>query len=215
MTRLRPLLALALLLLASVPGAAAQAALRPVDEAASQPDFFTFRAQLQAAVARHDVAAVLGAVDPKILVSFGGGYGVEAFKEDWKLDKPDSRLWESLAVVLALGGAFEPNGTFVAPYTFTEWPDDLDAFENVAVIGSNVRVRSAPSADASVLTSVSFAILKVVHSAQAGDAWTSVRLPDGRIGFISKKLVRSSVDYRAFFAKKAGGWKLVTFVAGD
>jgi hypothetical protein len=43
-----------LLLLAAL----AQPVLRPVDEAPVQPDFFTFRVRLQAAVARGDTAAV-------------------------------------------------------------------------------------------------------------------------------------------------------------
>lgn len=51
--------------------------LLPVDEAVRDPEFFAFRAQLQAAVARHDAEAVLAAVDPNIQTSFGSGGGIE------------------------------------------------------------------------------------------------------------------------------------------
>jgi hypothetical protein len=47
-----------LALLATVPLAAQQPFL-PVDEASSRPDFFSFRAQLQRAIARHDTVALL------------------------------------------------------------------------------------------------------------------------------------------------------------
>jgi hypothetical protein len=39
------------------PAQSSTARLLPVDEAATRPDFFSFRAQLQEAVARHDVDA--------------------------------------------------------------------------------------------------------------------------------------------------------------
>jgi hypothetical protein len=41
----------------TVSGAQAPARLLPVDEAAARPDFFSFRAQLQEAVARHGYVA--------------------------------------------------------------------------------------------------------------------------------------------------------------
>ena len=56
----------------------------PVDEAASVPDFFSFRAQLQAAVARRDVAVVLGALSRDVKLSFGDDAGIEDFKRIWQ-----------------------------------------------------------------------------------------------------------------------------------
>jgi hypothetical protein len=99
-----------------------------------------FRTNLQAAVERHDRAAVLAVVDPKIRNGFGGDEGIEEFKDWWHIDDPNSKLWNELGIVLKLGGSFDSNGEFNAPYTFSRWPDDVDSFENVAVIGSNVRV---------------------------------------------------------------------------
>jgi hypothetical protein len=58
---LRALLALVLLTPALL---LAQPKLMPVDEGASDPEFFAFRAQLQIAIARHDVRAIEAALDP-------------------------------------------------------------------------------------------------------------------------------------------------------
>lgn len=196
--------------------------LLPVDEAARDAGFFIFRARLQEAVARHDAAAVLEAVDPNIRVGFGGKDGIANFREKWKLQDGDrSPLWAELGTVLALGGGFQSEGSFAAPYVFSRWPEAFDAFEHVAVVGSDVRVRSAPSLDGKILASLGFDILRVSQAgrsrltpAQAKE-WTAVELPGGRTGYISSRYIRSSVGYRALFNKVNGRWRMTAFVAGD
>ncbi len=199
----------------------AYAVLLPVDEAARRPEFFTVRAQLQRAVARRDWPAVLAVVHPKIRTSFGPDNGLAAFREQWKAERADSDLWETLGTVLALGGSFDQAGNFMAPYVYSRWPDKLDGFEHVAVIGGRVRVRAAPRADADVLASLSYAILRRQPGAdrqiapEMADHWTAVALAGGRTGFIASQYVRSPVDYRAIFAEEGGRWRLMAFVAGD
>jgi len=205
--------------IAPIPGAA-QGPRRsmPVDEAASRPDFFTFRAHLQAAIAQRDAAALLGAVHPDIKISFGGDDGIEAFKQFWRIQESDSRLWRELAMVLSMGGSFNGTDTFTAPYVFSRWPPDTDAFENVAVIGANVRIRTAPRIDAPTLTSVSFSILhldaEALRSDRTNSEWTAV-VVNGRKGYIATRFIRSPIDYRAMFTYAAGRWLLTLFVAGD
>ena len=191
--------------------------LRPVDEASQQPDFFTFRAQLQAAIARRDRTALLSAVSAKVRNSFGDDNGRAAFERQWRLDSADSELWETLGATLALGGTFEKNGTFVAPYTFSRWPDNLDAFEHVVVVGARVRIRASPSADGDTIGAVSFAVLPLARESgqTASTTWTAVQLDGRRTGYIASRFVRSPVDYRAIFARAGDAWQLVTFVAGD
>jgi hypothetical protein len=196
-------------------GSAAQ--LLPVDEAASQPAFFSFRAQLQESIARHDVDAVMAVVHPHIKASFGGDDGIDAFRKMWTPEEPGSKLWATLARVLALGGSFQGVDTFVAPYTFSRWPQRFDSFEHVALIAADVRIREAPRADAAVVTTRSFAILPVARTAPRadGDAWTAVQLDGRRVGYVSSQLARSPIDYRAIFTRSNGRWQLVTFLAGD
>ena len=218
-----------LLLLAGLVGALAPPAafaapatprLLPVDEATRFPDFFSFRAALQAAIARRDTTALLAAVDPHVKIGFGADNGIDAFRAQWRLDDPQCALWQELGSVLALGGSFRGDDAFDAPYVFSRWPQAYDAFEHVAVVAARVRVREAASADARVLAQVDFAILAVGRDGtdgggRGGDGWTPVRLPDGRAGFVASHLVKSPVGYRAIFGRKGVGWKLMAFVAGD
>lgn len=192
----------------------AEAVLTPVDEAAMQPDFFSFRAQLAAAVARRDAAAVLAAMDEHVRTGFGGDDGRAAFERQWLPDRPDSPLWEALGAVLALGGSFTGAQQFSAPYVYSRWPGDLDAFGHVALIASDVRLRTAPRADAAVIGRASFAMLELAGPATA-DGWFPVRTPDGRAGYVARTLARSPLDYRAIFERRNGRWRLVAFVSGD
>ena len=90
--------------------------LLPVDDAASQPAFFTFRARLQAAIARRDEAAVLAAADPGIRTR-----SVPTMVSTRSAPRCASRratIWADLGAVLALGGAFRSPASFEAPYVF-------------------------------------------------------------------------------------------------
>ena len=202
-------------LLAAATLAAAPPQLLPVDEASKRPDFFSFRARLLRTIARHDTAALLAAVHPQIRNSFGDDGSIRAFREMWKLGAPRSEIWDALGTVLALGGSFQDEHTFVAPYVFSRWPNQLDAFEHVAVIGADVRVRSRADARATTSASVSFAILPVAGSVTRQDGWTAVRLEDGRVGYVASEYVRSPIDYRATFRFENRQWRLVSLVAGD
>lgn len=195
--------------------AATPPSLRPVDEASKQADFLAFRQQLSSAVARHDAKALLAVVDKNIHMSFGDDNGIENFKAAWKLNKPNSLLWKELGTVLALGGKFENRNTFVAPYVFAVWPDDKDAFEYTAVVGKDVRVRTKPDLKSPVLTTLSYVILPLVSTVKSAANWVAVRAPNGKTGYISSAYARSSVDYRAYFEKKNGKWKMTVFIAGD
>ena len=206
-------LGVAALLMTTGSLAAAGAQLLPVDEASRRPDFFSFRAGVQRAIAQRDPAALLAIVHPQIRNSFGDDDGIDTFRRMW-IDTPESGIWNELGTVLALGGSFHDDDTFVAPYVYSKWPDPFDAFEHVAVIGADVRVRAKPSVDAPALSSVSFVILPVAAPADTAD-WRAVRLDGGGTGYVASRYARSPVDYRAVFRFASGQWKMVTFVAGD
>lgn len=204
----------ALLFLYATLAAAQVGKLQPTDEAVRDPEFFAFRAQLQAAVARHDTEAVLAAVHPNVKNTFGGDDGIEAFRRIWKLPAADSRLWDELGTVLAFGGAFREGGLFAAPYVFGRWPEPFDSFEHVAVLGTSVRVRAEPGPQGRILTALSFDVVRLASPAIDSE-WTRIKLRDGRTGYISSRYVRSPVDYRALFNKIDGRWRMTAFVAGD
>jgi hypothetical protein len=186
--------------------------LPPVDQAASQPEFFAFRARLQGAIARRDEGALLAAVDPGIRLSFGGDEGLDSLRT--QLRDPKNTLWAELATALALGGTFSSASSFVAPYVFAAWPAGLDSFECAAVIGDRVRVRRTAEPDSAVVGSASFEIVQVLPE-QRSDAVVRVRLANGVTGFVAAPFVRSPIDRRGIFERTSGRWQMRAFVAGD
>jgi len=195
--------------------------LYPVDEAAKDPAFFTFRARLIQAVQRRDATYLLRILSPKISNSFGGSEGVADFKKMWKPESSQSGVWTELAKVLSLGGAFDKDGSFSAPYLHSSWPEEEgDGFEVGVIVGGNVRVRTAPQITASVIRNLSFDIVDVPdwqRTKARGEKreWTKVKLADGQTGYVAEEFIRSPIDYRAIFEKENGRWVMTAFIAGD
>ena len=210
-------------LIALLAGSSALAAepllLKPVDEAAKNPAFFVFRARLLQAVARRDTAHLLSVVDPEIMNGFGGSGGIAEFKTMWEPEKPESKVWSVLMDVLTLGGKFEEGGKiFAAPYTGICFPEEPDPFEHVVVVGEKVRLRKSPSADAEVVGSLSWEIVKVPDNDTPQDeetGWIKITAASGKTGYISRDYVRSPLDMRVFFADRGGRWVITTMVSGD
>ncbi|MBX7208366.1 MAG: SH3 domain-containing protein [Verrucomicrobiaceae bacterium] len=217
----RHLPVLAVILLAVAHGATMAGApkkLLPVDEAASDPAFFIFRARLIEAVATHDTARLLAVLSPKIQNNFGGDGGIEEFKQQWQPDGKESKLWQELGRALSLGGKFSKDHSFAAPYYFAAWPEDdsVDAFEWVAIIGENIRVREKADANSAVIGRLSFELVHVEEQQDAAsDEWTKIKLADGRKGFVASRFTGSGIGWRAAFAKENGEWRMTAFVAGD
>jgi hypothetical protein len=186
--------------------------LAPVDQGSSDASFAAFREKLRAAVKARDAKAVAALVDPKIRTSFGDGGGVADFEKT--LARPGS--FEMLDQLLSLGGTFLGEGdsrSFWAPYVYSTWPEERDAFTHVAVIGENVPLRKTPDANAEVIATLSHDIVE--RPKYTEEAWQQVKTADGRGGYVETKQIWSPVGYRAGFNKKNGEWKMTALVAGD
>lgn len=217
---MRTLLLTALLL--SVPATAQVGTLLPVDEAAADPSFVLFRARLLEASQARDTSFVLSVLDSNAKLSFGGDDGVEGFRRLWLAEpRPEGKdVWAVLTRTVALGSTYEANsaaGTarVIAPYVFGAWPDALDAFEHVAVVGENVNVRAAPDTTAEVLTALTFSLVPTLYDASVPEGWRAVTLADGRTGYVAARYLRSPIGYRMGFVKEDGRWRITFFVAGD
>jgi len=203
--------------------AAQERYVKPVDEAAKDSSFLAFRTKLIAATERRDAKYVLSIVDPKIQLGFGGVDGIANFKRDWKLTSKNSRFWKEFLTVLKNGGTFEKGGTttFMAPYTFTTWPEDLDAFDYQVIFGNNVNLRKQPNMNAEVIGKLSYNIVQIEPETipKSGKSeypeWWEIKTLGGQKGYVKNEFVRSSIDYRAGFTKKRGVWKMGFFLAGD
>jgi hypothetical protein len=195
---------------------------RPFDEGPQNASFLKFRNEFKAIIARHDVAALMKIVAPDIKNGFGGDDGAANFRKGWKPQDPKSLVWRALSLVVEQGGNFDSKTQFSAPYTFSAFPSDVDAFTTVVVTQEGAVMRSKPKADAAVvrtldhdiLTLVSAESLKLQHEA-AEDDWLEVKDAKGKQGFVRALDVRSPIDYRAFFERKHGKWLLTSFVSGD
>ena len=210
--------------LAAADAGAQVAKLYPVDEAARDPEFFAFRARLMVAIQKRDTAFLYSVVSDRIKNSFGGDDGIAEFKELWRPEEPDSKLWGTLGEVLAFGGTFDQAHNFFAPYWYAVEPSaGGDPFVYGVIVGSGVKVRREPSAASASIADLAFDMIKVKDWQQKPDStepangrtWIAVELADRRPGFVAAAYIRSRVGYRAGFAKRGGRWLLEFFVAGD
>lgn len=195
---------------------------KPVDEAAKDASFLAFRTKLIAAVERRDVNYILSIIDPKIKNGFGGEDGIANFKRGWKITSKTSEFWKEFLPVIKNGGAFGEDGkTFMAPYTFTAWPDDVDGFEYEVIFGNNVNLRKEPNMKSEIVAKLSYNVVKIQLELvpKSGKSeypgWWLIKTLGGLEGYVKKEFVRSHIDFRAGFTKKRGVWKMDFFVAGD
>jgi hypothetical protein len=197
---------------------------KPVDEAGKDPSFLAFRTKLIAAAERKDLKYVIGVMDPKIELSFGGHSGIKGFHELWT---NKDEFWSEFLPVLKNGGQFAPateasGKMFVAPYSFSNWPD-LDAFDHHMIFGSSVNLREKPAMDAKVLHGLSYNIVKIIGAQPERTEeqldiqadWYKIETLGGKKGWVKAEFVRSPIGYRAGFEKKNGQWKMTFFIAGD
>lgn len=197
--------------------------LYPVDESARNPSFRVFRNRLLRAARARDTRFILSILAPDIQNSFGGSGGVREFRETWRIERRESRFWNELITVLELGGTFEGSGTdryFGAPYTFTRFPENLDAFTHAVIVGRSVRAHSRPAASAPVVATLTYDIVRADYenSVRDGDddyAWLRITTPAGRPAFVQARNIRSPIDYRAIFTRSNGRWMMTSFIAGD
>lgn len=199
-------------------GNAQVAKLYPVDEAAKDPSFFVFRARLFRAIQQRDSAYLISIVDPNIANNFGGDDGLAHFKRIWRPERPTSQVWKELMNTLALGGKFDENKSFAAPYLFNGFPERFDAFEYSAIIDEGVRVRREPNTRAQVIRTLSFDVVKLATGTTVNAnqrEWVPIELADGQKGWVASEYIRSPIDLRAIFEKKNGKWVMTAFIAGD
>jgi len=150
----------------------------------------------------------------RVLNSFGGDGGLEEFREKWDIANPEkSELWSVLGFVLAMGGRFDGDTSFYAPYTFRSTP--IDGFEALIVLGRNVMVRAEPDPRAAAIDTVSFEAITKWREKSSTGGWEPVRTSKQRTGWVLQRYLRSPIDYRAGFIRRQGHWWLRALVAGD
>ena len=193
----------------------------PMDESAQDTSFTRFRSALLQAIQRKDTTFIYSILAPDIKNGFGGDDSIAGFRRQWHPDSSETQLWSTLERLLRLGAVRWGQG-FAAPYVFAKWPQDVDAFENVAIVSDRAVVRAQPSDTAQALGTLSYDLVRVnewkdfgENGATVPNTWVSIRLPGGRTGWVKGHDAYSGVGWRAAFEKRGGQWKIVYFLAGD
>jgi hypothetical protein len=196
--------------------------LYPVDEGPRDRSFLVFRNRLIDAVRNHDLRFIHHILDPQVVSTFGdAGEPVATFKQIYEGKHAEADLWKELSAILSLGGQFDGDHVFCAPYVYSRFPTDSDlVIDYEAVIGKNVRVRARPNEAAPVVERLTYDIVKVdrkgsVPPNSPHPAWVKITTPGGRTGYVAHPSIRGPLDYRACFKKRHGRWRLTALVAGD
>ena len=196
---------------------AAPVRLPPVEQCVGDADFGRVRKELQAAVTKRDMDALLALMSEDVIVSFGGQRGRERFADYWAVSSEDQNLlWSELGAAMKLGCAQakdgEGNPYKSIPAMFVSG-DGLDGFSTwVALPGAVLRAKPDAKAAAKLRLPAWTVLGEVEHD---GGSWIEVRTPKGTGGYVSTEQARSLIDYRIVFGKRDGQWRITAFVAGD
>ena len=220
---IRMLLAALLVACAAVPAKAQERVLQPVDEAARDPSWVSFRNQLLNAVDARDRKYVMGILAPDVRTSLAAPRGPVEFSKQWDVDDKSSPLWRALRSALFLGSAYlqREKGAreLCAPYLLAKWPKDLDPFRNGAIVAREVLVKADPSSDSATLQILRYEIVTVVDweipdkAAGVPQRWVKVSVRNGE-GYVPEEQIRSPVEHAACFVKTGAGWRMTGLAPG-
>jgi hypothetical protein len=197
--------------------------LDPVDEAAKDASWASFKKRALAAIEKRDQKYVLSILDRNVRTGQDGGRGVAEFRKQWELESGESPLWRELAAVLVLPAAYhrpdKGRTELCVPYVAVRWPQDLDAFAGGALITKDVLVKSAPSSSSDTVATRSYNMLEVTdwevndRAADVRQKWVRIRIKSG-YGYVPEEQIRSPVEHAACFVKGEAGWRLTGFGPG-
>jgi hypothetical protein len=216
-------LAALVILLVAASAHAQELRFAPIDEAAADIHWQTYKNRLLEALEARNRKVVLAAIDPSVDNGPDQKTGIEAFRRRWDFDDDNSPLWDELRKAVSLGGAFVKNDKgqlrFCTPYVAARWPTSVDPFGFGAIVARDVLVKSEPSSEARTLATLTHEVVKVedweVRDKTPGfpQKWTRIQLRSGT-GFVPEEQIRSPIEHMACFSAAGPAWRLVSFTAG-
>jgi hypothetical protein len=191
----------------------------PIDEGANNVQFAEFRANLMSAIQKKNYEWATSRIALTVKYSFGEDNGKKELLETWdRIPTAREEFFAALLGCLKLGGQFKKHDGkthFIAPYVFSAWPDEYDAFSHFAVTRAHASVYAKPDEGSEVVSEAGQSIVRYDHS-ELADGWHWIEYAEDKWAWIKAADVRSPIDYRAIFEKnEVGSYVLVTLVAGD
>ncbi|MGI9463889.1 MAG: SH3 domain-containing protein, partial [Aestuariivirgaceae bacterium] len=177
----------------------------PVDEAAQDPTFLTYRDKLLDAIVRRDVDYVVKQAAGDVKLSFGGSFGRKDFRKNLTLSEKDladeykhraaemrEGYWDALEEVFRMGGRFTATNVFEAPYTWTaKLPDDSDPFTTYLITNTTAPLRHRPSKYSTIIDILAYDVVTGVAGGE-GTKFQKIKLASGTEGFVHEDDLRSS-----------------------
>lgn len=197
--------------------------LEPVDEAARDPSWISFRNQLLNAVEARDRKFVMGILAQDVRTSLEAARGPAEFKKQWDIDGEKSALWQALRSALFLGSAFlereKGRHELCAPYLLAKWPRDVDPFQHGVATGREVLVKAEPSSTSETVQVLAYDIVTITDwevadkAADVRQRWVKVKVRNGE-GYVPEEQIRSPVEHAVCFVKAQQGWRLSGLAPG-
>jgi hypothetical protein len=189
-----------------------------VDEATKDSTLLKFRERLRAAVQAKDVRQLVPLFANDVVVE-QDVRGVEALLRHYEFADRQSSYWRELETILSLGGRFQSNGTFCAPYLSCPYPPRF-GHDHVVVLEEKLPAFAKPSEKSEVLEWLSCDVLRaggdgLPQVPASSGSWFPVWLPSNRWAFVDGTKVRSPAELALVFQQRAGQWLIVMFTAPD
>jgi len=204
---------------------AEQYKLLPADESDRDLEFVEFKQQMLEAARNREPEVFVTLLSPRIFNGLNQKRGMKQFLKIWEPDSIDSELWETIEVILEMGGGFirsEKGVEFCAPYVFSHFPSELDIYAHGVVTTENIPLKSEPSLSSDTKKMLSYDILQVLDWVSIQDKsggavnWLKITTMQGDSGYINREHIRSPSDYSACFLKKKNkDWKLNALLTSE
>ncbi len=207
----------------AAPALGQEGRLEPVDEAARDPSWVSFRNQLLNAVESRDRKFLMRILAQDVRTSLEAPRGVAEFRKQWDVDGSNSPLWHALRSALFLGSAYlereKGRRELCAPYVLAKWPPEFDPFHHGVAIAREVLVKAEPSSASATVQVLSYDIAVISDWEVADKApdvtqrWVKVKVKNGE-GYIPEEQIRSPVEHAACFVRTEQGWRLSGLAPG-
>lgn len=187
----------------------------PVQAADGDAKYRSFRDALLVAAQRGDIDALIANVAPVVRVPEATVTAKQLLEQQ---NVRQGRPWLALVQALELGSVAASNGRYAAPYLAEA------GVEGAVVVGRNVRLRSAPSPKAPVVSTLDYHEVELLadhvfypdaRDAKEATSWAHVRVSEGLEGYVFVGLLWIPGSPRFYFEQIGGNWKLVAFGEGD